>query len=324
MVTLTQYLLQQLAAHPDRLDLVLIMSDLATIGKYISREVNRAGLAGIRGTAGMTNIQNEEVQKLDVFANTTCKEYLRSTGHFAALASEEEETVVDMGEYGKDARYVIAFDPLDGSTNIDANAGIGTIFSVLRRRNDIDRTDERQFLQPGSAQVLAGYLLYSASTVLVFTHGDGVHECTLDPALGEFLLSRDCLTFPSACPYYSVNEGKASSFPEKDQAFIQYLKEEKKCSTRYIGTLVADLHRTLVTGGVFLYPSVFKESKQAYEGKLRLNYELKPLAWLVEQAGGRAIDGKEDILTMQPAVLHQRSACIFGNRDIIEYYLSLL
>jgi len=319
--TLTQYLIQHLAAHPDQKDLVLMMSDIAVIGKYISRETNRAGVAGIRGGTDATNIQGEHVQKLDIFANDLCKNYLRETGHFAALASEEENTVVDMGKYGKDAQYVIAFDPLDGSSNIDVNVSIGTIFSVHRRRTDCDRTDEKQFLQKGREQVLVGYVLYGSSTVLVFSFGDGVHEFTLDQGLGEFLLSNEHIRVPKKCLYYSVNEGNTFYMSEKDKKFIEYLKFEKKSSTRYIGSLVADFHRNLLKGGIYLYPAVDKKGTGEYMGKLRLNYELKPIAFLLEQAGGLAIDGEKDILNIQPTSLHQRTAFIAGNRDIVDEYL---
>ncbi len=321
-VTLTQYLLQNLADHPEQKGLVLIMSDLATIGKYLSRETNRAGIANIRGSAGHTNVQNEQVQTLDVLANDLCKDFLKQTGHFAALASEEEEGVVDMGQYGKDAKYVIAFDPLDGSSNIDVNVSIGTIFSVHRRLEGMERTDEKQFLQKGKDQVLAGYILYGTSTVLIFSFGNGVHEFTLDQSLGEFLLSNERMMVPSACEIYSVNEGNTPYISEKDKKFIEFLKFEKKCSTRYIGSLVADFHRNMMKGGIYLYPGIDKKGTGTFEGKLRLNYEAKPMAFLIDQAGGLAIDGKENILDMQPTKLHQRCPLIVGNRDVVEDYLN--
>lgn len=320
--TLTQHLLHHLGTHPDQKDLSLIMSDLATIGKYISRETNRAGLIGILGTAGQVNIQGEQVQKLDVLANEMCKTYLKQTGHFAALASEEEESVVDMGEFGKDAKYVIAFDPLDGSSNIDVNVSIGTIFSVHRIREDVERTSPLQFCQKGSEQVLAGYILYGTSTVLVFSFGDGVHEFTLDQSLGEFLLSNEHMTVPQTCEVYSVNEGNTRYFSEKDKNFIEYLKSEQHLSTRYIGSLVADFHRNLIRGGIFLYPAMDKERTGKYTGKLRLNYEAKPMAFLLEQAGGLAIDGKKNVLDIEPQGLHERVSLIMGNKEVVEKYLN--
>lgn len=321
--TLTQHLLQHSAMHPEQMDLIFIMSDLATIGKFISKETNRGGLGNVLGGTGFINVQGEMVQKLDVLANEQCKEYLRATGHFAALASEEEPTVVDMDEQGKNAKYVISFDPLDGSSNIDVNASVATIFSVHRRRLDLERTDERQFWQKGRDQVLAGYILYGASTVLVFTFGNGVHEFTLEPNVGEFLLTRERVTLPAVCPTYSVNEGNAPQFSRKDQQFLDHLKKEKKCSLRYIGTMTADVHRNLLTGGIFLYPAVDKGGTGEFKGKLRLNYEAQPMAWLVEQAGGLATDGTRPILDIEPTSLHQRVPLILGNKDVIEEYLRL-
>lgn len=319
--TLTQYLLSQLADHPDQKDLVMIMSDLATIGKIISRETNRVGLAGIIGVTGEMNVQGEHVQKLDVFANEVCKKYLGATGHFSALASEEEETVVDLNNPG--GKYVIAFDPLDGSSNIDVNVSIGTIFSVHRCKENFSATDVQQFLQTGREQVLAGYILYGSSTVIVFSFGDGVHEFTLDQSLGEFLLSHEKIVVPESCAIYSVNEANLPIMREQDQHFIEQLKTTKKCGTRYIGSLVADFHRNLKKGGIFLYPAIRKEGSTEYKGKLRLNYELKPMAFLLEQAGGLAIDGSKNILDIIPTELHQRSGVIMGNRAIVEEYLSL-
>ena len=226
-LTLSQFLIKELTDHPEREGLVAILSDLATIGKIISNHTNRAGVAEMIGSVEKINIQGEEVKKLDVFCNDLCKDYLKKTGNFAAMASEEEDEVVSMGDFGKDAKYVIAFDPLDGSHNVEVNLPVGTIFSVQRRLVDFDRTDERQFLQPGRDQVLAGYVLYSASTVLVFSWGDGVHEFTLDQGLGEFLLSREKMVIPENCEIYSFNEGSYKYLQAKDKKFVDYLKEEK-------------------------------------------------------------------------------------------------
>lgn len=321
MVTLTRYLLQHLSRHPDQSTLILIMNDLATIGKCVSRETNRAGLVDILGMAGYTNVQGEQVKKMDVFANDLCKNYLRQTGHFAALASEEEDTVIDMGSYGKDARYVIAFDPLDGSSNIDVNVSIGTIFSVHTRLDGVERTDERQFFQKGRDQVLAGYVLYGSSTVIVFSLGGGAHEFTLDQSLGEFLLSREHIRIPDACDIYSVNETNMPIMAQKDRTFVEYLKLEKKCRGRYIGSLVADAHRNMIKGGMFLYPGVDKDGSGTFKGHLRLNYECKPMAFLYEQAGGLAVDGEKNILDIAPTSLHERVPLIMGNKDVVEKYV---
>src|SRR3990167_7098506 len=319
--TLTQYLLGQLAAHPDRKDLVLIMSDLATIGKIISRETNRAGLASILGAAGSTNIQDEEVQKLDVFANELCKNYLRTTGHFCAMASEEEDTVVDLGGEGKGGgKYVIAFDPLDGSSNIDVNVSIGTIFSVHRRLPDLPTAAPEHFLQPGKEQVLAGYILYGSSTVLVFSFGNGVHEFTLDQSLGEFFLSRDRMQVPKKCKYYSVNEANFKYFQPRDQKFVTYLRDELGCGARYIGSFAADFHRNLITGGIFLYPGVDKKGTGEYKPKLRLNFEAKPMAFLLAHAGGLAMADSDEILAIKPVDVHQRVPIVMGNKEVMREY----
>ena len=226
-----------------------------------------------------------------------------------------------MGGQGKEAKYIIAFDPLDGSSNIDVNVSIGTIFSVHCRLPDFDRLDERQFFQKGRDQVLAGYILYGTSTVLVFSHGHTVHEFTLDQGLGEFLLSREHIRIPESCGIYSVNEGKQEYFQEKDRAFIEHLKKDRKCSTRYIGSGVADMHRNLIKGGIFMYPELLDKKTGEYVGKYRLNYEAKPFAFLFEAAGGMATDGKNNILDVVPMSLHQRIAFIAGNKDVIEEYL---
>lgn len=322
-LTLSQHLIQHLSDHPDQKDLVMIMLDLATIGKFISQETNRAGLGNVLGAAGLTNIQDEEVQKLDILANEQCKNFLCQTGHFSSLASEEEDSVVTMGEFGESAKYIVAFDPLDGSSNIDVNVSIGTIFSVHKRLEGVDRNDEKQFLQRGRDQVLAGYILYGSSTVLVFSFGNGVHEFTLDQGVGEFLLSREHVVLPESCSIYSVNEGNTSYFADKDKKFIEYLKNEKKAGGRYIGSLVADFHRNLIRGGIFLYPGVDKKGTGEYKGKLRLNYEAKPMAFLLEQAGGLATDGKNNILDIEPTELHQRVPLIMGNKNVVEEYINM-
>jgi len=316
--SLTQYLLQHLSQHPDQKDLVLMMSELAVIGKIISKETNRAGLSGILGAVGMTNIQEEQVQKLDVFANELCKSYLKNSGYFAALASEEEEHVVNLEK--SDAQYIIAFDPLDGSSNIDVNVSIGTIFSVLRVQEGMPAASEQQFFQKASAQVLAGYLLYGSSTVLVFSFGAGVHEFTLDQTVGEFLLSRGNIQLPEGGQTYSVNEGNTRYFSSEDKRFIDALKFDRGMSSRYVGSLVADFHRTLLTGGIFLYPGIDKDGSGVYKGKLRLNYEVKPLAFMLAQAGGYSTDGQSDLVERVPVKLHERVPFIFGNRALVEAY----
>jgi len=319
--TLTQYLFNRLQDIPEQKDITMMMSDIAQIGKIISSETNRAGLDDILGSAELTNIQGEDVQKLDVFANELCKKTLKASTRFAALASEEEDTVVDMGDAGGEAQYIIAFDPLDGSSNIDVNVSIGTIFSVHKLLPTLDRTDPKQFLQRGRDQVLAGYVLYGSSTVLVFCFGGDVHEFTLDPETGEFLLSQEKLEITSDVRIYSANEANHAKFQEKDKTFIASLRESGEWKTRYIGSLVADIHRTLVKGGLFLYPSVKKGD--SYAGKLRINYELQPMAYLVEHAGGKAIDDQgRSILDLDPTELHERSSFIAGDSAFVDLYIN--
>ncbi len=315
--TLQLYLLNELKNHPEISELVLMMADIATIGKLISASTNRAGLAGIRGSAGSTNVQDETQAKLDIYTNDLCKDYLGSTGLFAALASEEEETVVDLEN--PTARYIIAFDPLDGSSNIDVGVPVGTIFSVHKKLEAVAAGDARQFLQTGRQQVLAGYILYGSSTILVFSWGEGVHEFTLDADLGEFILSNDHLMIPAETPYYSFNEVYAASISEKDQAYLATIKQQTT-KLRWIGSSVADFHRNLIKGGVFFYPAVDSSGGKNYKPKLRLTYEAKPLAFLAEQAGGSATNGEDSILDLQPTELHQRVAVIIGNKDIVKAY----
>ena len=313
--TLQQYLLGELKDHPERYELVMMMADIATIGKLISARTNRAGLTDIIGSAGSTNVQDETQAKLDIYTNDLCKEYLRQTGLFAALASEEEDGVVDLDS--PQARYIIAFDPLDGSSNIDVNVGIGTIFSVHKKLDDVPAGDVKQFLQPGRDQVLAGYVLYGSSTMLVFSWGEGVNAFTLDVDLGEFLLSDAHLKIPDECPYYSFNEAYADYVSDEDKAVLARIRQQAG-KQRWIGSLVADFHRNMIKGGVFILPAFDTSGKGDFKPKLRLNYEAKPMAFLAEQAGGAAVSGNSDILDIVPQQLHQRVAVIIGNKNIVK------
>lgn len=312
--TLQLYLLEELGDHPEKLDLVMMMADIATIGKLISAHTNRTGLTGLGGLADSTNVQDETQANLDIYSNNLCKEYLSSTGLFAALASEEEDTAVDLKN--PNGKYVIAFDPLDGSSNIDVNVGVGTIFSVHKKLDGIAAGDEKQFLQKGRDQVLAGYVLYGSSTIIVFSWGDGVHEFTLDNDLGEFILSDDHMTIPDAHPYYSFNEAYADIISDKDKQYLAKIKSETD-RLRFIGSFVGDFHRNLIKGGVFFYPATDSSGGTDYRGKLRLNYEAKPIAFLAEQAGGAASDGSNAILDIVPEQLHQRVPVVIGNSDLV-------
>lgn len=317
--TLQQYLLERLENHPSRLELVMMMADIATIGKLISAQTNRIGLTGVRGMAGSANKTGDDQAKLDVYTNDLCKQYLSNTGLFAAMASEEEETAVDLKN--PNGKYVIAFDPLDGSGNIDVNVSIGTIFSVLPKLKDVPAGSDKQFFQPAKDQVLAGYIFYGSSTVLVFSWGDGVHEFTLDQDLGEFFLSNDHMKIPDKLPYYSANEAydNPESMGPRDRAYLEKLKGLSG-TQRWVGAFAADVHRNLIKGGVTFYPAVDSKGKSQYRPKLRLNYEVKPLAFLVAQAGGAASTGTEDLLTLQPTELHQRVPVIIGNKKEVNMY----
>jgi fructose-1,6-bisphosphatase I len=313
--TLHQYLLEKLQDHPEQYELILMMVDISTIGKLISARTNRAGLTDSMGLAGSTNVQDEAQANLDVYTNDLCKGYLKNTGLFAALASEEEETVVDLDNPG--GNYVIAFDPLDGSSNIDVNVGVGTIFSVHKKLPRVPAGDERQFLQAGRDQIVAGYILYGSSTMLVFTWGDGVHAFTLDVDLGEFILSNEHVMIPPPCTYYSFNEAYASYISAADQEYMNNVRRLAG-KQRWIGSLVADFHRNMIKGGVYVYPGVDKSHSGNFKPKLRLNYEANPMAFLAEQAGGAATDGKDDILDIVPTALHQRVAVFIGNKNIVK------
>lgn len=320
--TLAQFLIDDLKEYPKHQELSEIIAEIAMVGKEISHHTNKAGLVEILGAASGQNTSGDQVQKLDVFANELCKKIFRESKHFAAMASEEEETAVDMGGENKEAKYIIAFDPLDGSSNIDVNVSIGTIFSIHEKLPEYKATDPRQFFQLGKDQVLAGYILYGSSTVLIFSYGNGkVHEFTLDPDTGDFFLSNEAIRVPEKCKYYSVNESYTQYFTSKDREFIAYLKKEKRCSARYIGSLVSDFHRNLIKGGIFLYPALDKEGTGTYKGKLRLIYELKPMAFLLDNAGGLASNGSENILDIKPNELHERAAIFMGNSDVVQKYL---
>ena len=269
----------------------------------------------IIGEAGYVNIQGEVVQKLDEFANTTITTIMEHGGHLAGMASEETETIIKIPEKYPRGKYLLLFDPLDGSSNIDVNISVGTIFSILRCR-DPEKVSVEDFLRPGVEQVCSGYVLYGSSTMLVYTAGHGVHGFTLDPEVGEFLLSHKDIKIPDRGKIYSTNEGNTRYWYPGTREYIRRLKEdrEKPYSARYVGSLVADFHRNLLKGGIFLYPA----DKKSKSGKLRLLYEVNPLAFVVEQAGGRASTGEERVMEIVPEDLHQRVPVIIGSRLDVE------
>lgn len=325
-ITVSRHITDSQRLHPGATgDLTGLLNELIVAAKTISAEVNMAGLADILGMSGKTNIQGEHVQKLDDFSNNTIKRRMARCGYLCAMTSEEEADIIPVVE-GYEGKYTLAFDPLDGSSNIDVNVSIGTIFSVHRRLSaDGGPGDESDLLQAGSRQVAAGYIIYGSSTMLVFTTGEGVQGFTLDPSVGEFFLSHPDIRIPEKSKYLSVNEGNYKYWQEPVRRYIEYLKEEDRASgrpysARYIGSMVADFHRNLIAGGVFLYPSDSKDPTKPY-GKLRLLYEAAPMAFLVEQAGGRAItdDGRE-IRDIQPDNLHQRVPLVIGSRRDVDLY----
>ncbi len=316
--TLSQFVLEQERVTGGSGDFSQILLDIGVIGKVISREVNRAGLADIVGDAETSNSSGDQVKKLDILANDLCIRYLSTTDHFCAIASEEETDIVPLPK-GAQAKYVIAFDPLDGSSNIDSNVSIGTIFSIHQRRSALGEPGElNDFLQTGRTQVAAGYILYGSSTMLVYSTGHGVHGFTLDTSIGEWLLSHPHMKIPDTCSIYSANEAYHNTWDEAARHFLEEFKRtHAKATSRHIGSLVADLHRNIIKGGLYFRPFDDAAHKTA---KLRINYELKPLAFIIEQAGGYASDGQQNILDIIPQQLHQKLPMVAGNRLVVEQY----
>lgn len=292
-------------------ELSQLLRDLALASKVVNREVNKAGLIDIMGPMGSVNTTGEQQQKLDVLANIRFTRALTKGGEACAIISEETESFTDLQNEGK---YVIAIDPLDGSSNIDVNVSIGTIFSIYRRKTSIGSPiSDEDILQPGDEQVAAGYILYGSSTMLVYTTGHGVNGFTFEPTLGEYVLSHPDMIIPEDGTTYSINEGMANHFPEHVKQYVQFCKDNDY-RARYIGSLVADFHRNLLKGGIYIYPSTRKDP----EGKLRLMYECNALAFLAEQAGGEATDGQRRILSIQPKSLHQRTPLFIGSKNMVQ------
>ncbi len=324
IITIERHILEQERAYPEATGVFTsLLYDIALAAKIIARETSRAGLVQILGLAGKTNIQGETQMKLDVFANQTIIRMNSYTGRLAVMASEEEPDIIPIPEGYPTGRYVLVFDPLDGSSNIDVNASIGTIFGIYRRRTPAGPGTVEDCLQPGRDLAAAGYIIYGSSTMMVYTTGNGVHGFTLDPGVGEFLLSHPNIRVPAEPKYYSVNQGNEKYWSEGVRRFTRWLQgmdEEnprKPLSGRYIGSLVADFHRNLLEGGIFYYPQDYKDPAKP-KGKLRLLYEAAPLAFIAEHAGGYASDGQRPVLDLVPATLHQRTALFIGNRDLVE------
>ncbi len=320
-MTLARHIIEGEKLHPEATgELSKLLHDLSLAAKVISLEVNKAGLADILGFTGNSNIHGDQVKKLDMYAHDMIFRAIDHGGHLCVMASEEEEDIIHIPDKFKIGKYVLLFDPLDGSSNIDANISIGTIFSIYRRiTSDGKPGTLEDCLQQGIKQVAAGYIVYGSSTILVYTAGHGVHGFTLDPSFGEFILSHENIRCPKKGTIYSINEGNYKYWHPGLKKYIKYLQEEDEAtgrpySTRYIGSMVADIHRNLLYGGIFMYPA---DSRHP-EGKLRLMYECNPMAFIVEAAGGKAINGEKRILEIQPDSLHQKTPIFIGSEDDIK------
>lgn len=323
MKTLDEFIVEKQMEFPHAKGaLTGILSSIRLVAKIIHRDINRAGLTtDILGLADNENIQGENQMKLDVFANETIKRALMAREEVAGFASEEEDSFIAFDtERGRNAKYVILTDPLDGSSNIDVNVAVGTIFSIYRRVSPIGTpVTLEDFMQPGHKQVAAGYVVYGSSTMLVYTTGNGVHGFTYDPSLGVFCLSHENMQIPPTGKIYSINEGQYLKFPMGVKKYIKYCQEEdaatqRPYTSRYIGSLVSDFHRNMLKGGIYIYPSATTYPN----GKLRLLYEGNPMAFLAEQAGGVATDGYHRILDIVPTELHQRVPLFVGSKEMVE------
>jgi fructose-1,6-bisphosphatase I len=318
--TLGQFIIEKQADFPyAKGELSRLLRDIGIAAKIVNREVNKAGIADILGENGTTNVQGEGQKKLDVYANEQFISALKHGGECCIVASEENDDYIYLDtDISKDANYIVAIDPLDGSSNIDVNVGIGTIFSIYRRKTTKGRAVLEDVLQKGTEQVAAGYVIYGSSTMLVYTTGKGVNGFTLDPSIGEFCLSHPNMKIPKEGVIYSINEGYYAHFPDGVKKYIKYCqveddKTKRPYTSRYIGSMVADIHRNMIKGGIFIYPI----TSQAPKGKLRLVYECNPMSFIIEQAGGKASNGYERILDLDVKELHQRSAIFIGSENMV-------
>lgn len=328
LVTLSEFVMERQSDFPYASgDLTRLLSDIGIAGKIINHKVNKAGLQDILGAAANINVQGETQMKMDVFSDETLLSAMRWGGQVAGAGSEENEKYFAFDlEHCKKAKYVILFDPLDGSSNIDVNVSIGTIFSIFRRKSSIgELANVNDFLQKGDEQVAAGYIIYGSSTMLVYTTGHGVNGFTLQPSIGEFFLSHPNMKIPEDGTIFSMNEGNLNACEKGVQEYITWCKESDKKTDRpytgrYIGSLVADFHRNLIRGGIYIYASTQKNKS----GKLRMQYECNPLAFIVEQAGGKATDGHRRIMDIVPTDLHQRSPLFIGSKNMVDKVESLI
>ena len=327
IMTIERHFLEEQQIYPEATGvLTSLLYDIALAGKVIASQTTRGGLAEILGQSGNTNVQGEQVMKLDELADRMVSRLNDHTGRLAVMASEEQEGIIPISPRYPTGKYVLLYDPLDGSSNIDYNVSIGTIFAIYRRKSEDGPGTLDDCLQKGRDLVASGYLIYGASTMLVYTSGMGVHGFTLDPSVGEFLLTHPNIRMPEKPKYYSVNQGYEKFWSEGVRRFTHYLQGDepdadgqyrKGMSLRYIGSMVADFHRNLLGGGVFYYPVDNKDPRYT-QGKLRITYEGAPLAFITEQAGGSSSNGKQNLLDIQPTSLHQRTPLFIGNRDLVE------
>jgi fructose-1,6-bisphosphatase I len=325
VVTIERFIIEQEELHPEATGTLSgVLYDLALAAKMIANKVRSAGLADILGSAGRENVQGETQQKLDLFANETIVKALDHGGRLCAMASEENPDVIPIPDGFRTGKYVLLFDPLDGSSNIDVNVPVGTIFSLLRKVTKGTRGTLDDMLQPGRKQVAAGYVIYGSSTMLVYTTGHGVHGFTLDPLLGEFLLSHPDIRIPEHGRYLSVNDSYEQYWTDSVRALMRRYRgldgKREAMTVRYVGSLVADFHRNLIGGGIFAYPA----NARSPSGKLRLLYECNPLAFICEQAGGAAVDGAQRLLDVKPTELHQRTPFFVGSRCDVELACEML
>jgi fructose-1,6-bisphosphatase I len=324
--TIERHILGEQKSHPEATGtLTSLLYDLALAGKVIASQTSRGGLVEILGKTGETNIQGEEVMKLDELADRMIYRLNDHTGRLAVMGSEEQEDILQVSPNFPTGKYVLLYDPLDGSSNIDYNVSIGTIFGIYKRKSESGPGTLEDCLQKGRQLVASGYLVYGASTMLVYTAGMGVHGFTLDPIVGEFLLTHPNIRIPENPKYYSVNQGYEKFWSEGIRRYTKYLQGDEPdkdgnyragLSMRYIGSMVADFHRNLLGGGIYYYPSDTKDPRYT-SGKLRLCYEGAPLAFIIEQAGGTSSDGRQNLLDLKPESLHQRTPLFIGNRDLV-------
>lgn len=321
LITMDEFTIQETRKFPQATgDLSALLRDIGLAGKIINNQVRRAGLGDILGKHGATNVQGEEQMKLDIFANDTLINILKNSTECAGIASEENDNHLSYEDtFSLNAKYVVLFDPLDGSSNIDVNAPIGTIFAIYRRVSELGKScTEADFLQPGNRLMAAGYVIYGSSTMMVYATRLGVNGFTLEPSIGEFCLSHPNMKCAENGKIYSINQGNTVKYNEKMMAYVNYCMETNKedgrpYSQRYIGSMVADMHRTLIKGGIFIYPS----DKSSPNGKLRLQYECNPMAFIIEAAGGKAVCGTHNILDIQPTELHQRTPIFIGSKNMV-------